>query len=105
MWDPGAPPTHEASTRKTLIAFIGAMARIEHSHHRVVAEALRALWIYKPTGFAWAVEVRDGIVVAAAGPLDAAEAHPIIVDYLDYSPREASWIMKNRKDFVRIEDN
>ena len=102
MW-PGRPPRHRAPTHNPLITLTVVMAYIEHRHQPVVAEALREFWIHKPTGHAWAVEVRDGVVLAAAGPLDAAEAHPIILDYLDYSRHEASWITKNRNDFVRIE--
>ena len=46
--------------------------------------------------------MRDGVVIAAAGPLDTADAEPMLLDHLDYSRYEAAWIKKKLSDFVRI---
>jgi hypothetical protein len=60
-------------------------------------------WIYKPTGRAWAVELRDGAIIGAAGPLDAEDVHPIILDYLEYFPYDGMWVNEHRGQFVRID--
>ena len=67
------------------------------------ASARHEFWIYKPTGRAWAVELRDGVIVGAAGPIDAEDAHPIILDYLEYFAYEAMWVNEQRNQFVRID--
>lgn len=69
----------------------------------MVAEAVHEFWIHKPSGRAWGVELRDGVVIAAAGPLDAADAEPMLLDHLEYSRHEGTWIKKNLSNFVRIE--
>ena len=63
----------------------------------------REFWKYKPTGRAWAVELRDGVIVGAAGPLDAEDVHPIILGYLEYFSYEGVWVKERREHFVRME--
>jgi hypothetical protein len=63
----------------------------------------REFWMYKPTGRAWAVELRDDVIVGAAGPLDFEDARPIILEYLDYLPYEGMWVNEHRGQFVRCD--
>jgi hypothetical protein len=57
--------------------------------------------VHTPTGFVWAVQLRGGEVICAAGPLLASEADPELLAYLDYSIRDALWVQERRDEFVR----
>jgi hypothetical protein len=63
-------------------------------------EQCREFLIHKPTGSAWAVERHNGWIVAAAGPVDAADAVPALLDHLMYFRSDAEWVSKNVSDFA-----
>lgn len=69
----------------------------------MLKDFLREYWLHKPTGRMWAMEIRNGSVVAAAGPLAAEYAVPGLLDYLTYVRSEAIWINRRRNEFVRVE--
>lgn len=64
-------------------------------------DVLREYWLHKPTGRMWAVEVVDGTVRAAGGPLAVEDAAPELLDHLPYDRGEAPWINRAREEFVR----
>jgi hypothetical protein len=59
----------------------------------------RELWQHRGTHELWAVELRDGIVAAAAGPLSLGDAHHEFLSGLDYATTDAAWIEKDRESF------
>lgn len=62
---------------------------------------LREHWLHKPTGRLWAIELDDGAVIGACGPLELAAAADVPLDYLTYWTNDVDWIIANRTDFVR----
>jgi hypothetical protein len=66
----------------------------------VTQKRVSGYWIHGPSGFVWAVELIDDVVVCAAGPLLVSEADPDILPYLDYSLRDGAWVREHRGEFV-----
>ena len=62
----------------------------------------REFWLHVPTGRLWAVESRDGVVVAAAGPLEAADVHPRLLDHLMFFRSDADRVNAHRHDFIPL---
>ncbi len=53
-------------------------------------------WRHEPTGRVWAVELTEGRIVGAAGPLDLRDATIDLLPYLSYDFREVRWIEQER---------
>jgi hypothetical protein len=45
-------------------------------------------WFHKPKERMWAIEVRDGAVVGACGPMAVEDASPDILEYLPLDSRD-----------------
>jgi hypothetical protein len=56
-------------------------------------------WIHRPSERVWAVQLREGRLLCAAGPLLATEADVDILSYLDYSRQDLAWIEEHRDEF------
>jgi hypothetical protein len=59
----------------------------------------RELWEHGDTHELWAVELRDGMVTAAAGPLRRDDARREFLSGLDYTAADAAWIERDRESF------
>ena len=60
-------------------------------------------WRDRTTGEAWAVELTDGAVVGACGPLTRSELDERFFRTFDYSPAHAGWIDAHRDAYVLLE--
>ncbi len=60
-------------------------------------------WIHRISGLVWAVTLDDDEIQSAAGPLDAENADPELLSFLDYSHVDDRWIAAHRCEFRRIE--
>ena len=63
---------------------------------RVVHQYLK----YRPTGQLWAVEVVEGSLRGACGPLDANEVTPRVLPLLMFDFRDVRWIRDHPHEFV-----
>lgn len=61
----------------------------------------REYWRHLPSGKLWAVELVDGSLAGACGPLDPREVAPIILPGLVLDFRDLLWIRDHREDFSR----
>jgi len=61
--------------------------------------ARREFWVHEPTDRVWAVEHLGGTILAAAGPMLAAEADPALLDHLPYRATDSLWVALNRDQF------
>ena len=48
----------------------------------------------------WAVQIVDGQLVGACGPLDPEEVPPKVLPYLPFHFRDVLWIRDNPQDFA-----
>lgn len=56
-------------------------------------------WRERRTGEAWAVELREGVVVGCCGPLDHSEVDETFLETFDYSSDRAAWVEAHRDAF------
>jgi len=61
-------------------------------------------WRHPETGEVWAVKLRNGIVVAACGPLHHDEIDHEFLEDLDYSEEGAASIEATRDRYGLVED-
>ena len=61
-------------------------------------------WREMSTGDVWAVELTDGVVTGAAGPLHWSEIRLAYLHGYDYSPGEAARIEAVRDDFELVDE-
>jgi hypothetical protein len=59
-------------------------------------------WRHGPTGEVWAVKLKDGIVVACAGPLHYDDIDSDFLDSLDYGEDGAAAIEASREEYVPL---
>ena len=55
-------------------------------------------WAHKSSGDTWAVEIRNGMVVGACGPLHHSERPADMRDF-DFDRETGDWVEENRDDF------
>ena len=67
---------------------------------RVVAGREYQYWRHIPTAKVWAVQLQDGVLIGACGPLDPREVPVRILPYLSYHFGDVVWIQHNRRDFT-----
>jgi hypothetical protein len=60
------------------------------------------LWRQRDTGQVWAVELRDGIVVACDGPLHHDDADPAFLEGYNYTLVGADRIERDRDQFTLV---
>ncbi len=61
-------------------------------------------WREKGTGDVWAVELTDGVVTGAAGPLHWSEIKLAYLHGYDYSPTEAVRVEAVREEFELVDE-
>jgi hypothetical protein len=61
-------------------------------------------WRHSATGEVWAVRLRDGVVVARAGPLHRDDARPEYLDSLDYTAEGAEAVESAREEYMLLTD-
>jgi len=59
-------------------------------------DARREFWVHEPTATVWAVEHVAGNILGVAGPMTAADADPLLLDYLPYRATDTVWVGLNR---------
>ena len=56
-------------------------------------------WRERGTGYVWAVELLEGVVVGACGPLEHSERDEEFLETFDYATGRAAWIEAHRDAF------
>lgn len=56
-------------------------------------------WRERGTGQVWAVELLEGVVAGACGPLDHSELDEEFLEAFDYATERAAWIEAHRDVF------
>jgi hypothetical protein len=67
------------------------------------SELLQEYWRHKPTGRLWAVELYNGHVIRAIGPLQNEELDRRVLPYLPYTRRDIRWLNAHRSEFIPAE--